>query len=82
MYIFQKKRINMQCKLIGFKNDKLPYKCEVCRKGCVKLINKAVKNFPILYQFCKGDLNNFFLLLRKGVYPMNIWIAWKNLTKL
>ena len=22
-----------------------------------------------MHQFCNGDLNNFFFLLRKGVYP-------------
>ena len=38
-----------------------------------------------MHQFCNGDLNKFFLLLRKGPYPfilMNIWIAGKNLMKL
>ena len=39
------------------------------KKKCSKLINRAIKNFPTMYQFCKGDLNKFVLLLRKGVYP-------------
>ena len=27
----------------------------------------SIKNFPITYQFCNGDLDKFVLLLRKGV---------------
>ena len=30
--------------------------------------SEAIKSFPIMYQFCNGDLNNFFLLFGKGVY--------------
>ena len=65
MHILQKKKIQVQCKLIGFKNDGLHYKCEVCGKERVKLINEAVKNFPILYRFCKGNLNKFFFVAKK-----------------
>ena len=39
--------------------------CEECRQ----LIEGLIKKFPSVYQFCKGDLNKFILLLRKGVYP-------------
>ena len=28
-----------------------------------------IKHFSRIYKFCKGDLNKFFLLLRKDVYP-------------
>ena len=28
-----------------------------------------MRKFPSVYQFCKGDLNKFILLLRKGIYP-------------
>ena len=34
-----------------------------------KLTNESIKNCPTLYKFCNGDLNKFFLLLRKGIYP-------------
>ena len=36
-----------------------------------KKISQAVliEKFPNTYKFCNGDLNNFSLLLRKGVYP-------------
>ena len=38
-------------------------------KKCTKSINEAIKNFPIMHQFCNGDINKLFLLLRKGVCP-------------
>ena len=34
-----------------------------------KLTNESIKNCPTLYKFCHGDLNKYFLLLRKGIYP-------------
>ena len=40
-------------------------RCKECKKPIVGLIKK----FPSAYQFCKGDLNKFILLLRKGIYP-------------
>ena len=45
-------------------------------KKCRKLINEAIKYFPIMHQFCNGDLNKIVLSLRKGVYSyedMNSW---------
>ena len=39
------------------------------KKKCSKLINKGIRNFPVLYLFCNGDLNKFVLLLRKCFYP-------------
>ena len=32
-------------------------------------INRLIKKFPNLYQFCNEDINKFVLLLRKGFYP-------------
>ena len=57
-----------KCNFIGFRNNRLNYKCKECGKRCSKLINEAIKNFLIMYQFCNGDLNQFVLLLRKGLY--------------
>ena len=42
------------------------YLSEINKK--ISLIELSEK-FPIIYQFCKGDLNKFSLLLRKGAYP-------------
>ena len=48
---------------------------------CSKLINEAIKNFLNMNQLRNGDLNKFVLLLRKGAYPLNTWIAGKDLMK-
>ena len=58
-----------KCELIEFKNDILHYRCKKCKKRCTKSKDGLIKNFLRIYKFCKGDLNKFVLLLRKGVYP-------------
>ena len=63
-----RKKIRSQCKFTGYKNNRLHYRCRECNKLCPKSPNKAIRNFPILYKFCKGDQNKFFLLLGKGYY--------------
>ena len=65
----ERKKIRLNCEFIGFANGRLNYKCEECKKSYTKLTNESIKNFPTLYKFCNGDLNKFFLLLRKGSYP-------------
>ena len=57
----------LECEFIGFKNGRLNYKCKECGNKYTKSKNEAIINFPIMHQFCNGDLNKFFLLLRKGV---------------
>ena len=54
---------------MGYKNCRLNYKCKECKKSSTKLTNESIKSFPTLYKFCNGDLDKFFLLLRKGIYP-------------
>ena len=53
------------------------YKCKEYKKSCTKVTNKAIKNFPTLYKFCNGDLNKFFMLLRKGIYPYEYTDSWE-----
>ena len=65
----ERKKIRLNCEFIGFKNGRLNYKCKECKKSCTKLANESIKNFQIFYKFCNGDLNKFFLLLRKCIYP-------------
>ena len=65
----ERKKITLNCEFIGFKNGRLNYKCKECKKSYTKLTNESIKNFPTLYKFCYGDLDKFFLLLRKSIYP-------------
>ena len=58
-----------ECDFIGLKINRLRYKCKECKKIWLKPVNGLIKKFPSVYQFCKGNLNKFVLLLRKGVYP-------------
>ena len=64
-----KKEISLNCDFIGFKNGRLNFKCKECKKSYTKLTNEALKNFSTFYKFCNGDLDKFFLLLWKAVYP-------------
>ena len=79
---WKEKRIRLNCEFIGFKNGRLNYKCKECKKSYTKVANGSIKNFPTLYKFCNGDLNKFFLLLRKGIYPYEYLDSWKNLIKI
>ena len=56
------KKIKSECDFIGFKNNRLNYRCKECGKKCFKPINEAIKKIPNTNQFCNGDLNNFILL--------------------
>ena len=43
-----------------------------------KEFNKdLIKIFGSTYEFCEGDINNFYLMLRKGVYPYEYMDIWK-----
>ena len=32
-----------------------------------------------MHQFCNGDLNKYFLLIRKSVYPYEDMDSWKKI---
>ena len=71
------KKIRLNCEFIGLRNGRLNYKCEECKASDTMLVNESIKNFPTLYKFCNGDLNNFFLVLRKGIYPYEYMDSWE-----
>ena len=62
------KNVKSECEFIGFKNNRLNYRCKECNGISTKSINGLIEKFPRMYQFCNGNLNKFTLLLRKGVY--------------
>ena len=72
-----KKQIKSECDFIGFKNNRLNYKCKEWGKRYSKLIDQGIKNFPIMYPFCNGNLNKFVLLLKKVVYPYEYMDSWE-----
>ena len=71
------KKIRSECEFIGFKNGRLNYKCKECNGKYTRSQNDVIKNFPIMYQFCNGDLDKFFLLLGKGFYPYEDMDSWE-----
>ena len=58
-------------------NETLLFKCIDCEKEYEKEINKElIERFANTYKFCNNDINKFFMLLRKGVYPYEHMDGW------
>ena len=58
--------------------NQLILRCLECKKNYKKDFNKELINrFSSTYKFCNGDINKFFLLLRKSVYPCEYMDGWE-----
>ena len=70
-------KINSEFCFVGLKNNRLIYKCKECKEECKRPINELIENYSNTYQFCKGNLNRFVMLLGgKGVYPDEYMDNW------
>ena len=78
----ERQNIKSECEFIGFKNNRLNYRCKECKGTYTKSINGLIKKFPRMYQFCDGDLNKFVLLLRKCIYPYEYMDSWERFNEL
>ena len=58
-------------------NETLLFECIDCGKEYTKGFNKELKKrFSNTYEFCDSDMDKFFILLRKGVYPYEYMDGW------
>ena len=73
----ERKKFKSECEFIGFKNNRLNYRCKECNGRSVKSVNELTEKFPRMHKFCNGDLNIFVLSLRKGVYPNEYMDSWE-----
>ena len=76
------KKSKSECDFIGFKNNKLNYKCKKCGGKYIKSINGSIKKFPIASQFCNSDLNKFVLFLRKNIYHYEYVDNWERFNEI
>ena len=78
----ERKKIRSECEFIGFKHNRLKYKCKEYNDTSAKSVDDLIKKFPITYKFCDVNLNKFVLLLRKGVYPYEYMDSWERFNEI
>ena len=78
----EREKIKVNCEFVGFENGRLNYKCKECKTSCTKATKESTKNFPTLYKYFNGDLNKFFLLLRKVIYHYEYMDSWERFDKI
>ena len=77
----ERKKIRSECNLLGLKIINYTTNVKYAKKRWLKPVYGLIKKFSSAYEFRKGDIIKFVLLLRKGVFPTNTWIGGKALTK-
>ena len=73
----EKIKINSKCCYVGLKNTRLIYECKKCKKEWKRPLNKLIERFPSIYQFCYGDLIEFVMSIRKGVFLYEYTDSWE-----
>ena len=64
------------------KDNLIKYKCLFCNKDYSKKIDEELrKRFKNTFKFSSNDINQFILLLRKGVYPYEHMDEWEKFTE-
>ena len=46
-----RKKIRSECESIGFKDNRLNYKCKECIETSTKSVNDLIEKFPTMYKF-------------------------------
>ena len=53
---------------MSIKNNQLIFRCFNCKKSYKKDVNKKLINrFENIFEFCNGDINNFFVVKKRFV---------------
>ena len=73
----ERKNIKRECEFIGLKNNRLNYTCKECNGTSNKSVNDLIGKFSRIHNFCRGNLNKFVTLLRRGVYPYKYMDRWE-----